>query len=402
MVFSDGEDTSSLISFDEVLDLAKRSETAIYTIALRGVDTQTKGFREAEFVMRQLAQETGGRSFFPARIEELTGVYAQIADELASQYTIGYTSKNGRRDGAFRRIVVQAGRQGLTPRTKKGLLRPDRTVKIVPLLLYIVSGVAYAVHFARRDPGVGRTATASLLVAALAHTFLIGMQTMEVHHIPLASLPTAVSTFVWLLTLSYLYLEITTEERTMGVFILPIVIGLQTISVLSPGVEKSDPVLDSPWFWVHVASLLCAYASFALAGMLGLTYMLQFKEIKKKHLGYLYSRLPSLLTLDTMNSRAMTVGWVFLTIGVTVGVIWTAQSRALAPENPNLQMMSLDDPKIFFAVLTWVVYSFALFARNRLGWTGRRAAWLSFVGFAIILLNFLPIGYFVETSHTFQ
>jgi len=120
VVFSDGEDTSSLISFDEVLDLAKRSETGIYTIALRGVDTQTKGFREAEFVMRQLAQETGGRSFFPSRIDELGAVYAQIADELASQYTIGYTSKNGRRDGAFRRIVVQTNRQGLTPRTKRG------------------------------------------------------------------------------------------------------------------------------------------------------------------------------------------------------------------------------------------------------------------------------------------
>jgi Ca-activated chloride channel family protein len=124
VVFSDGEDTSSLISFDEVLDLAKRSETGIYTIALRGVDTQTKGFREAEFVMRQLAQETGGRSFFPSRIDELTAVYAQIADELASQYTIGYTSKNARRDGAFRRIVVQTTRQGLTPRTKKGYFAP--------------------------------------------------------------------------------------------------------------------------------------------------------------------------------------------------------------------------------------------------------------------------------------
>jgi Ca-activated chloride channel family protein len=124
IVFSDGEDTSSLISFDEVLDLAKRSETAVYTIALRGVDTQTKGFREAEFVMRQLAQETGGRSFFPARVEELTAVYGQIADELASQYTLGYTSKNGRRDGAFRRIVVQTSRQGLTPRTKKGYFAP--------------------------------------------------------------------------------------------------------------------------------------------------------------------------------------------------------------------------------------------------------------------------------------
>ena len=64
--------------------------------------------------------------------------------------------------------------------------------------------------------------------------------------------------------------------------------------------------------------------------------------------------------------------------------------------------MSLDDPKIFIAVLTWAVYSFAVFARRTMGWTGRRAAWLSAVGFAIVLLNFLPVSYFVTTSHTFQ
>jgi VWFA-related protein len=124
IVFSDGEDTSSLVSFDEVLDLAKRSETAIYAIALRGVDSQTKGFREAEFVMRSLAQETGGRAFFPARIEDLSGVYQQIADELASQYTLGYTSKNQRRDGAFRNLIVRVARASITPRTKRGYFAP--------------------------------------------------------------------------------------------------------------------------------------------------------------------------------------------------------------------------------------------------------------------------------------
>jgi Ca-activated chloride channel family protein len=126
VVFSDGEDTSSLVSFEEVLDLAKRSETSIYTIALRGTDTSTRGFREAEFVMRQLAQETGGRPFFPAKIEDLNGVYSQIADELASQYTIGYTSKNPRNDGAFRRVVVQVAKPNATPRTKRGYYAPGR------------------------------------------------------------------------------------------------------------------------------------------------------------------------------------------------------------------------------------------------------------------------------------
>ena len=62
VVLSDGEDTSSLLPFEEVLDLAKRSETAIYAIGLRAPDgpgTTTKGFKEAEFVLRQFAQETG-------------------------------------------------------------------------------------------------------------------------------------------------------------------------------------------------------------------------------------------------------------------------------------------------------------------------------------------------------
>ena len=111
VVLSDGEDTSSLVTFEEVLELAKRSETAIYTIGLQPRETSAlKGFREAEFVLRQLAQETGGRAFFAKQIDELKDVYGQIADELSSQYSMGYASKNPRRDGAFRRIVVQVAR----------------------------------------------------------------------------------------------------------------------------------------------------------------------------------------------------------------------------------------------------------------------------------------------------
>jgi len=275
-------------------------------------------------------------------------------------------------------------------------------LNLLPLVLYGAAAVAYAIHFAKRQPAMGRAATTLLLLGALAHTFVIGMQTMEVRHVPFANPSRAVSSFVWLLALSYLYLELTTDERAMGVFILPIAVGLQAIPVVSPGVENADPVLDSPWFWIHVASLLFAYASFALAAMLGLTYMLQFKEIKKKHLGYLYTRLPSLHVLDAMNSRAVVVGWLFLTIGVVVGVVWAAEARALTPENLNLQAMSLQDPKVFIAVLTWAVYSFAVLARRALGWTGRRSAWLSALGFVIVLLNFLPVSYFVTTSHTFQ
>jgi Ca-activated chloride channel family protein len=125
VVLSDGEDTSSLVSFEEVLELAKRSETAIYTIGLQPRETSAlRGFREAEFVLRQLAQETGGRSFFAQKIEDLKDVYSQIADELSSQYSMGYASKNPKRDGTFRRLVVQVNRPNTTARTKRGYYGP--------------------------------------------------------------------------------------------------------------------------------------------------------------------------------------------------------------------------------------------------------------------------------------
>jgi ABC-type transport system involved in cytochrome c biogenesis permease subunit len=63
--------------------------------------------------------------------------------------------------------------------------------------------------------------------------------------------------------------------------------------------------------------------------------------------------------------------------------------------------MHLQDPKIFVALVCWAVYSFELFAARRIGWGGRRAAYLSALGFAIVLLNFVPVSYFLTSSHNF-
>jgi ABC-type transport system involved in cytochrome c biogenesis permease subunit len=145
--------------------------------------------------------------------------------------------------------------------------------------------------------------------------------------------------------------------------------------------------------------MLFAYASFALAFVLGVTYVLLFNEIKAKHLGFFYARLPSLQVLDVMNGRAIIVGWMFLTCGLLVGGIWATQIHA-SPD-PRAQAMSVADPKILVALLCWGMYSFALFARRAIGWSGRRAAWLSAIGFVIVLLNFVPVGYFLTRSHNF-
>ncbi len=125
IVLSDGEDTSSLVSYEEVLELAKRSETAIYAIGIRTREPGSgKGFNESDFVLRQLTSQTGGRVFFPMTVDELPAIYALISQELSSQYLIGYTSSNPRRDGRWRRIMVRASRPGATARTRLGYYAP--------------------------------------------------------------------------------------------------------------------------------------------------------------------------------------------------------------------------------------------------------------------------------------
>jgi VWFA-related protein len=120
-VLSDGEDTSSVVPFDDVLALARRSGVAIYTIRMQSEfgaarDQRENGkryFSDSAYALRSLAQDTGGQAYFPEHIGQLKTVYAGIAQELSAQYSIGYTPSNQRRDGRFRRIIVQLPLQPL-------------------------------------------------------------------------------------------------------------------------------------------------------------------------------------------------------------------------------------------------------------------------------------------------
>jgi len=130
VVLSDGEDTSSLMTFDDVMAVAKEAGISIYTITLKSKwamrqtgSNASRQFSQSDFAMKSFAQETGARSFFPTEITDLAGVYGLIAEELANQYALGYTSKNPKRDGAFRRLIVRVtDPPGSQTRTRSGYL----------------------------------------------------------------------------------------------------------------------------------------------------------------------------------------------------------------------------------------------------------------------------------------
>ena len=141
-VLSDGDDTSSLVSFDDVLEVARKSGVSIYPIAVQSkqagakqaaTGVQRRSYSQGEYSMRLLAQETGAQAFFPQQIGDLKSVYASIAQELSNQYCLAYSPANIRADGRFRKISVRvASRPELKLRTRTGYTADLTRASVAP------------------------------------------------------------------------------------------------------------------------------------------------------------------------------------------------------------------------------------------------------------------------------
>jgi Ca-activated chloride channel homolog len=136
VVLSDGDDTTSLLGFDEVLEMARRSGVTVYTVGLRSeIDRlrsagNRRSFSKSDHALRTLARETGGQAFFADEPAELRPVYAAIGEEFAHQYAIGYTPVNPKRDGAYRRVVVRVASRGdARTRTRSGYFAASAPVR---------------------------------------------------------------------------------------------------------------------------------------------------------------------------------------------------------------------------------------------------------------------------------
>jgi VWFA-related protein len=127
VVLSDGDDTGSARARSEALEACQRAETAIYAIStstdwlsLSG-DAPKKIHRTpGDQVLEQFSKETGGRVFFPYKVDDLGQSFLEIADELRSQYALAYTPSNKKKDGKFRAIQIAVDRKGLQVRARKG------------------------------------------------------------------------------------------------------------------------------------------------------------------------------------------------------------------------------------------------------------------------------------------
>lgn len=132
IIMSDGMDNESMVSYDNAMQEAIRSEAAIYVVSKTEAVRQAyeryipqEAFVQADLVLRKLAYETGGRVLYPINFGQLGDIYAQVDEELRNQYTLGYVSSNTIKDGSYRQITVGVKAGDVVISARPGYYAPD-------------------------------------------------------------------------------------------------------------------------------------------------------------------------------------------------------------------------------------------------------------------------------------
>ena len=122
IIVSDGLDNQSEHTREEALAMAQRGEVAIFAISTNRTGLSQRGDK----VLKYLAEETGGRAFFPFSAGDLAGDFREISRELRSQYSLAYVSTNTAHDGTFRNITIRSNEKGVRVRAKSGYFAPSQ------------------------------------------------------------------------------------------------------------------------------------------------------------------------------------------------------------------------------------------------------------------------------------
>ena len=143
---------------------------------------------------------------------------------------------------------------------------------------------------------------------------------------------------------------------------------------------------------MHLICSLSSYLAFLVAFVTGVMFLIQDRQLKHKHMGWWFHRLPALGTLDRANYVAIAIGFSLLTVGVVSGFIG---AKLL------FGRWWSGDPKEYLTVAVWVGYCVLWLVRMRTTLRGRRVALLSILGFSLVFFTFVGASWIVPSWHAF-
>lgn len=271
----------------------------------------------------------------------------------------------------------------------------DTQLLYTALATYIFAALAFFLYFLRPRGYLMRLALGTVFVAFFSHTLLLLLRYLSLDFFPVIDLHHSLLFFAWILIAGFLVITLYYDIPTLGSFITPLATIFLACSA-SAVTDNSGPIpvaLRSLWLPIHSTLAFLGEAGFALAFAVAVMYLIQENQIKRKKWTVFFYQLPSLQTLDDLNYLCLSVGFLFITLGIITGSIWAQQAWG--------SYWSWD-PKETWSLITWLIYAALLHARLASGWRGKRAAIFSIIGFGAVLFTFLGVNLFIPGLHNYD
>ncbi|MBW2057968.1 MAG: c-type cytochrome biogenesis protein CcsB [Deltaproteobacteria bacterium] len=269
----------------------------------------------------------------------------------------------------------------------------------VVMYAYLAVTVIYLIYAVSRNQAIGRIATALLAGALALHTVGLVYRWIETHktgygYVPLSNMYESLIFFSWTIVLLYLVLELLYKQKTIGVFVTPFAFLFMALTAIIPGVNSEInplvPALKSPWLAIHVITCFVGYAAFAVSFWFSLLYLI--RESRERRDPSPSRFLPAARVLDEISYRSILIGFPMLTLGIVTGAAWA---------NYAWGSYWSWDPKETWSLITWFVYAAFLHARLARGWSGRKAAFLSIIGFGAVIFTYFGVNYLISGLHSY-
>ena len=271
----------------------------------------------------------------------------------------------------------------------------------VTTILYMVSTLLFFVFLASKNKAIGLGASLAAYAGFLVQTTAILLRWKESYamghgHAPLSNLYESVVFFSWTIILIYGIIELKYKYRIVGAFVVPFALfGMSWAQLgLNSGIEPLVPALQSNWLLYHVITCFLGYATFAIACGISIMYLIRenHEKLKDSSEQSIVATFPTSRVLDDLNYKSIMIGFPLLTIGIITGAVWA---------NYAWGTYWSWDPKETWSLIVWFIYAAFLHARITRGWAGRRAAWLSIIGFAATIFCYLGVNLFLSGLHSY-
>src|SRR3984893_14653272 len=189
------------------------------------------------------------------------------------------------------------------------------------ILAYLASMGLYLRFLYTGKEMTGRLATAFVIAGLGAHYAALLTRSHAPHSVPYHDLQGSMSLFGWLLAVTYLCLEIYHRQRTVGAFVMPLILAFFSVSYFVPDHSGTPAQAHGVVFALHVTLSILAYAAFALSCVLSLMYLAEASLLRSRKLGEVVWRLPPLELLERMSHTSVLVGLLTITVGTALGFV---------------------------------------------------------------------------------